>query len=111
MTRCFLFENTGDKKKMINRGIKHGEQYSTDRHYKVGDVLRSVSSNTQWDDVEKKGLAVVIKSDGPFFRVFWLGNESTSKHDARWGGFMLQDLAPMPDIVDHAATIIQREYV
>ena len=96
---------------MINRDIKHGEQYSTDRHYKVGDILRSTSNNARWEDVEKKALGVVIKAAGPYFTLFWLGDESMSEHDARWGGFSLQDLAPMPEVAVAIGREIQREYI
>ena len=84
---------------MINRSIKHGELFSKDRDYKVGDVLRWVPNSANWEKVEDKGLAVVIKASGPLFTVFWLGDESISEHDARWEGFKLQDLAALPQVV------------
>ena len=95
----------------MSEAIRHKAMYSTDRHFKVGDVLRMVSHYTTWKEVEEKGLAVVIQSSGPMFTVYWLGDETTSKHDARWGGFNLQDLAPMPDVAKHVETMIQMEYI
>jgi hypothetical protein len=100
-----------DKKIMINGNIKHGELFSKDRDYKVGDVLRWVPNNANWEKVEDKGLAVVIKASGPLFTVFWLGDESISEHDARWEGFKLQDLAALPQVVEYAHKTIQREYI
>ena len=93
------------------RAIRHGELYSTDRDYKVGDVVRMVANNRNWDEVEDKGLAVVIKSEGPLFTLFWLGDEDITHHDARWGGFKLQNLAPMPEVVNSVDKMIRREYV
>ena len=90
---------------------KHKEQYSTDRDYKVGDVLRWVPNNRNWDEVEEKGLGVVIKSNGPLFTLFWLGDETISKHDNRWGGFKLQNLAPLPQVAECVNNSIQREYI
>jgi len=82
------------------RAIKHGEQYSTDRDYKVGDVLRQVANNRSWAEVEARGLGVVVAAEGPLFSVFWLRDEAITNHDARWGGFKLQDLAPMPEVAN-----------
>jgi len=93
------------------RAIRHGAMYSADRGYKVGDVLRQVPNNRSWPEVEGKGLAVVIRSEGSFFTVFWLGDEEITKHDERWGGFKLQDLAPMPQVAECVNNSIQREYV
>jgi len=91
--------------------IRDKTQHNTDRHYKLGDILRWAPTNARWEQVEAKGLAVVIKADGPFFSLFWLGDESTSDHDARWGGFVLQDLAPMPEVAVHVATMRQRDNI
>ena len=93
------------------RAIRHGAMYSADRGYKVGDVLRQIPHNRSWEEMAPKGLAVVIKSEGPFFTVFWLGDEEITKHDERWGGFKLQDLAPMPQVAECVNNSIQREYV
>jgi len=93
------------------RAIRHGAMYSADRGYKVGDVLRQIPHHRTWEEMAPKGLAVVIKSEGPFFTVFWLGDEDITKHDERWGGFKLQDLAPMPEVVGHVDRTIQREYI
>ena len=93
------------------RAIRHGAMYSSDRGYKVGDVLRWVPSHRSWDEVEDKGLAVVIKAEGPSFTVFWLGDEDITSHDSRWGGFKLQDLAPMPEVAGSVDKLIRREYV
>jgi len=95
----------------MNEAIRHKAMYSTDRYFKVGDILRMVPHHTRWKEVEEKGLAVVIQSSGPMFTVYWLGNETTSEHDARWGGFTLQDLAPMPDVAEHVRTMRRREYI
>ena len=105
------FSGKDDTMSRPARAIRHGELYSTDRDYKVGDVVRMVANNRNWEEVEGKGLAVVIKSDGPLFTLFWLGDEDITKHDARWGGFKLQDLAPMPEVAGSVDKLIRREYV
>jgi len=89
-----------------------GGLYSKNRYYKVGDVLRWTPGYASIEQMEGKGLAVVIESQGPKFTAYFLGDGSITKHDARpmGGNFILQDLAPLPQVAEWLKSI-QREFV
>ena len=68
------------------------------RYFKNGDVLRWAPSYATQERVEERGVAIVISHNGPKFEVYWVGTKEISAHDARIGGYILQDIAPLPEV-------------
>ena len=93
---------------------KIGGEYSTDRYYKVGDVIRPVpvTQGTGAFARCRQGLGIVVEVNGPRFEAYWTGDGKLRKADCRPMGFAykLQDLAPIPQVAE-VIKEIQREFV
>ena len=80
---------------------KIGGEYSTDRYYKVGDVIRSipVTRGTGAYARCRQGLGIIVEVNGPRFEAYWTGDGKLRKADCRPMGFnivlwkVLMDLA------------------
>ena len=97
--------------KTLFETMRKNKFYSKPRYFKVGDVLKWTPAYTLHKRVVERGLAVVVKAEGPKVQVYWLGSGEITDHDVRLSGmFQLQDLAPMPEVAEWLMTI-QREFV
>jgi len=97
--------------KTLVETMRKNKFYSKPRWFKVGDVLKWTPAYTLHKRVVERGLAVVVKAEGPQTQVYWLGTGEITDHDVRMPGvFQLQDLAPMPEVAEWLKTI-QREFV
>ena len=71
------------------------------RYFKAGDVLRWVPRYVNEERVTERGLAIVVSTNGPIFEAYWVGSKEVSEHDARAPqSFILQDIAPLPEVVE-----------
>ena len=83
-----------DELKSIN-GLKNN-----DRYFKVGDVVRYTGPHCSLSSVEERGLGVVVSTNGPKFKTYWVGDGAVRDADARGGGYNLQDIAPIPQVAE-----------
>jgi hypothetical protein len=97
--------------KTLVETMRKNKFYSKPRYFKLGDVLKWTPAYVSPVRVRERGLAVVVKEEGPKIKVYWLGSGEITDHDARMPGvFQIQDLAPMPEVAEWLKTI-QREFI
>lgn len=94
---------------------KIGGEHSTDRYYKVGDVIRAIpvtQGHSAVRDKQRQGLGIVVEADGPRFEAYWTGDGKLRKGDSRPIGYAykLQDLAPIPQVAESIKRL-EREFV
>ena len=81
-----------------------GNMIIRDRKYKVGDVIRWVSTYAHFVDQEKRGLGVVVEArdNGQTLKVYWAGDKKIRDMDARLmrNNLALQDYAPIPQVAE-----------
>ena len=81
------------------------------RWFKVGDILKWTPAYSNIERVRERGVAIVIKAEGPKIKVYWTGDGKVSDHDVRLPQqFQLQDIEPMPQVSEWVKAI-QSEYV
>jgi len=86
--------------------MKHGKIYSKNRYFKVGDVVKWTPAYASQDDVESRGLGIVIGSEGTKFEAYWTGDGKVRKDSAFLPGcFVLQDTAPIPQVKEWVDSI------
>jgi hypothetical protein len=70
------------------------------RYFKTGDVLQWCPMYASQKEVERRGLAIVISHNGPKFEAYWVGSKEITSIDARLGAYILQDIAPIPEVAE-----------